>query len=84
MADFDFLKFCRNFVSKSLIFLIRIYQIFVARLLGGCNCRFEPTCSHYMVEAIEKKGLLKGIFLGIRRLLRCHPFSKTSGFDPVK
>lgn len=84
MAGPNFLKLIEKFLSKSLIFLVKIYQIFVARLLGGCNCRFEPTCSHYMVEAIEKKGLIKGFFLGCGRLLRCHPFSKKSGFDPVK
>ncbi len=84
MAGINFLKLSEKVLIKILFFLIKIYQIFISRLLGGCNCRFEPTCSHYMVEAVEKKGLIKGVFLGIGRLLRCHPFSKKSGYDPVK
>ncbi|MDX2083199.1 MAG: membrane protein insertion efficiency factor YidD [Rickettsiales bacterium] len=70
--------------TKILIFLIKIYQFFISPLIGGCNCRFKPTCSHYMLEAIEKKGLVKGFFLGCLRILKCQPFSKKSGFDPVK
>ncbi len=46
------------------------------------SCRFEPTCSMYMYQAIEKKGIVRGLFLGLKRLLRCHPFS-AGGFDPV-
>jgi putative membrane protein insertion efficiency factor len=46
------------------------------------SCRFEPTCSMYLYEAIEKKGVLRGLYLGVRRLLRCHPFC-AGGFDPV-
>jgi uncharacterized protein len=67
-----------------LIKLIKFYQIFFSLLLGSNKCRFAPTCSNYMIEAIEKKGLIKGFFLGICRILKCHPFSKKSGFDPVK
>lgn len=47
------------------------------------NCRFEPTCSHYTQQAIEKHGLLKGSVLGLERILRCNPFCK-GGHDPVK
>lgn len=73
---------------KQLLFLlIKIYQFLISPLLYkhcGCSCRFLPTCSAYMAEAIEKKGWKKGFIIGIIRLLKCHPFSKNSGFDPVK
>jgi len=52
---------------------IRLYQLVLSPFLGG-QCRFYPSCSEYTREAIDKYGLLKGIFLGLRRLLRCHPF----------
>jgi len=50
--------------------------------LLGWNCRFEPACSQYMTAALTVHGLLRGSLLGVRRLLRCHPFSK-GGYDPV-
>jgi putative membrane protein insertion efficiency factor len=55
------------------LFLIRCYQVLLSPLLGG-HCRFYPSCSNYTYEAIKKHGLLKGIFLGGKRLLKCHPF----------
>jgi putative membrane protein insertion efficiency factor len=55
------------------LFLIRCYQLLFSPLLGR-HCRFYPTCSVYTYEAIKKHGLLKGIFLGSKRLLKCHPF----------
>lgn len=61
--------------------LIRLYQITLSPLLGN-RCRFHPTCSVYAQEAIAKYGVLKGIYLGTRRLLRCHPFH-AGGIDPV-
>ena len=62
--------------------LIYIYQTFISPLKPP-SCRFVPTCSQYMLEAINRYGTAKGIFLGIRRLLRCHPFDP-GGYDPVK
>jgi len=64
-----------------LLWILKSYQQFISPLLPGV-CRFEPTCSTYMHEAIRKRGLAKGLWLGIRRLLRCHPFC-VGGFDPV-
>ncbi|MCS4485278.1 membrane protein insertion efficiency factor YidD [Staphylococcus americanisciuri] len=67
---------------KSLfISCIRFYQRFISPLTPP-TCRFYPTCSNYAVEAIQTHGALKGSWLAIRRILRCHPFHK-GGFDPV-
>lgn len=63
------------------LFLIRAYQLTLSPLLGS-HCRYHPTCSAYAREAIERHGLLKGVWLGARRLLRCHPFH-AGGIDPV-
>ena len=60
--------------------LIKIYQLIPLR--SHSMCRFTPTCSEYMIEAIKKHGTFKGIYLGIKRILRCHPKGK-SGYDPV-
>jgi putative membrane protein insertion efficiency factor len=62
--------------------LIRLYRRFLSPMLPP-TCRYEPSCSLYTVQAIEKYGVLKGLFMGILRVLRCHPFSK-GGFDPVR
>lgn len=62
--------------------LIKLYKIVLSPLLGN-NCRHLPTCSDYMKEAILKHGTVKGMYLGTRRLLRCHPFSKRDMHDPV-
>ena len=62
--------------------LLRIYKLVLSPLLPSA-CRFHPTCSDYMKEAIEKHGVLKGLGLGLRRLSRCHPFHQ-GGFDPVR
>ncbi|HMA54524.1 MAG TPA: membrane protein insertion efficiency factor YidD [Acidobacteriota bacterium] len=61
--------------------LIRLYQLTLSPLLGK-HCRYEPTCSVYTQEAITKYGFLRGVYLGGRRLLRCHPFH-AGGIDPV-
>lgn len=64
-----------------LILLVRAYQVVLSPLFTGC-CRFEPSCSNYMIEALQTHGVVKGLYLGMMRLLRCHPFGK-SGYDPV-
>ena len=63
------------------IFLVRAYQVILGPLMGG-SCRFEPSCSNYALEALERHGLLRGSWLTLRRLLRCHPFG-AYGPDPV-
>jgi putative membrane protein insertion efficiency factor len=64
-----------------LLALIRAYQLAVSPLIGPA-CRFEPTCSRYATEAIERHGPWRGGALAVRRLLRCHPF-RPGGYDPV-
>ncbi|MFO7495408.1 MAG: membrane protein insertion efficiency factor YidD [Desulfobacterales bacterium] len=63
------------------LILIRLYQYGVSPILGPC-CRFYPTCSDYTYQAIARYGLFQGGYLGLRRILRCHPFHP-GGFDPV-
>lgn len=64
-----------------LISIIKAYQKIISPLTPP-SCRFYPTCSHYGVEALQKHGALKGAWLTIRRILKCHPFHE-GGFDPV-
>jgi len=68
-------------MRKLLTFIIKLYKRVVSPLLPPA-CRFLPTCSEYAIEAIEKYGVLKGSYLALRRVLRCHPLCE-SGFDPV-
>ncbi|MBP3885319.1 MAG: membrane protein insertion efficiency factor YidD [Olsenella sp.] len=68
-------------VEKLLISLIRGYKKYVSPLLPP-SCIYEPTCSQYALEAIQKYGPLRGTWLGFRRILRCNPFHK-GGYDPV-
>ena len=67
-------------MKKIFINIIRFYQ----KIPGSCHlvCRFTPTCSNYMIEAIEIHGVLKGCFLGVIRILKCNPWGP-SGYDPV-
>ena len=64
-----------------IIGIFRFYQKFVSPLTGP-NCRFYPTCSHYGVEAVQKHGAIKGGYLTVKRISKCHPFHE-GGFDPV-
>ncbi|MDO5557226.1 MAG: membrane protein insertion efficiency factor YidD [Clostridia bacterium] len=72
-------------MKKNIIFLIKKYKKNISPIFEkkGINCKFYPSCSEYMIQAIEKYGCLKGIFLGIKRILKCNPFSK-GGYDPLK
>lgn len=70
-----------SFIQKALIANIRVYRFAISALLGPC-CRFEPSCSAYAMEAIQKHGCVKGGCLGLRRILRCHPWHP-GGIDPV-
>jgi len=69
-------------ITTALVLLIRLYQYTISPLLGPC-CRFHPSCSRYMVEALRRKGLVKGLSLGVVRILKCHPFHP-GGCDPVE
>ncbi|MFK7807173.1 MAG: membrane protein insertion efficiency factor YidD [Saprospiraceae bacterium] len=68
-------------LKKIFILPIRFYQVAISPLLGP-KCRFTPTCSHYMLMAIQEWGVGKGLWLGIRRIFKCHPWGP-HGHDPV-
>lgn len=67
--------------TQMLVWLVRGYQLFISPMLGS-NCRFEPTCSQYAIEALRVHGAIKGTWLALRRVLRCHPL-QAGGHDPV-
>lgn len=68
-------------IKYILIKLIRLYQILISPLFPP-SCRFTPTCSNYFIEALKDHGVIKGVGFGIKRILKCNPFSK-GGYDPV-
>ncbi len=68
-------------LKKIFIFPVRLYQLILSPFFGG-RCRYTPSCSVYMIEAIEEWGVVKGIYLGTKRLLSCHPWGG-HGYDPV-
>lgn len=72
-------------MKKILIYIIKWYQKNISMWLDSKNikCKYYPTCSEYTKQAIEKYGVVKGIFLGITRILKCNPFSR-GGYDPLK
>ena len=70
----------KRITSLIFITLVRFYQYFISPFIPK-SCRFLPTCSEYMIDAITNYGPFKGLFIGIKRLLRCHPLSKRSGID---
>lgn len=67
---------------RAALFALDFYKAYLSSLFAG-TCRYEPTCSRYAYEAIERFGVWRGIWLGTKRLLRCHPLSRRFGFDPV-
>jgi len=66
--------------ARTVIALVRVYQWTLSPLVGR-QCRFQPTCSHYMIQAIEKHGVLRGVAKGLWRIARCNPFCR-AGHDP--
>lgn len=76
------LKGLNNIGVLLLMIPIRIYQKFISPFLPA-TCRYTPTCSAYAVEALQKHGIVKGLYLAARRILSCHPWGKRHGHDPV-
>jgi hypothetical protein len=70
-----------KFLAIPLIIVIKIYQLIISPLFPP-SCRFTPTCSNYSVEALQKYGIIKGSWLGFKRIIKCHPWGG-SGYDPV-
>ncbi|MEY4571166.1 MAG: hypothetical protein RLZ10_359 [Bacteroidota bacterium] len=64
-----------------IIFIVKVYQIFLSPILPSV-CRYQPTCSHYMIESLRIWGPFKGLYLGVKRILSCHPWGG-NGHDPV-
>ena len=70
----------RRWPALVIIGLVRVYQFTLSPIFGG-QCRFRPTCSHYMIEAVEKYGAVRGGLKGLWRILRCNPLAR-GGYDP--
>lgn len=72
-------------MKKIIIFLIKLYKKFISPMFKtmGIECKYYPTCSEYTAKAIVRYGCIKGIYLGVKRILKCNPFSK-GGYDPLK
>ena len=71
-----------NIITYLLIRLIKIHKFLISPLFGN-SCRYFPTCSDYSIESLKTYGLIKGLFLSLKRILSCHPWGN-GGFDPVK
>ncbi|MBQ9960629.1 MAG: membrane protein insertion efficiency factor YidD [Firmicutes bacterium] len=76
------MKFISRIVKKIMILFIRFYQLCISPYFPA-TCRFTPTCSTYFIQALEKYGVFKGSYLGIKRILKCHPWHE-GGYDPLK
>ena len=73
-------------IKKIIIQIINIYKLVISPYLGN-NCRYMPTCSQYFIDSLNEYGILKGFFMGTKRILKCHPIKflgGSEGFDPVK
>tara|TARA_B100000029_G_scaffold108037_1_gene99327 strand:- start:2020 stop:2283 length:264 start_codon:yes stop_codon:yes gene_type:complete len=79
------MKLIMKIINNSLISLIKIYKYFISPYFSS-NCRYLPTCSEYFIDSLKLNGTFKGMMLGIKRILRCHPIKilgGSSGFDPA-
>lgn len=72
----------RALMRELALAVLRFYKQWISPLLPSA-CRFHPTCSEYMMHAVEKHGVVRGVFLGLKRLSKCHPFHE-GGYDPVR
>ena len=72
-------------MKKVFLFFINFYKKYISQIFeySGIRCKYYPTCSEYTKQAIQKYGTIKGSFLGLKRILKCNPFSK-GGYDPLK
>ena len=76
------MELLKKIIAFPFVVLIKFYQYVLSPYLGGSTCRYTPSCSQYTMDAIKKYGPIKGIFLGAKRLSRCHP-GGGHGYDPV-
>jgi hypothetical protein len=76
------MKTSKHWGVRIALFALRVYKAYLSVLFAG-SCRFEPSCSQYAYEAIERFGVARGVWLGSKRLLRCQPLSRKFGYDPV-
>ncbi len=77
----DVMGIVKKMIRNAVLLPIRFYQLCISPVLPP-HCAHTPTCSHYMLDAVQRYGVGRGVWLGVKRLLRCHPFSK-GGYDPV-
>jgi len=70
-------------MSRVLIGAVRLYQLFISPMLPANSCWFYPSCSHYAIEALREYGVVKGTWMSVRRIAKCHPFH-AGGYDPVR
>lgn len=74
-------RWISHILIKMLIFMVLLYRVTLGKVMGG-HCRFQPSCSQYMIDSVQKHGPIKGAWHGIKRIARCHPFGG-SGYDPA-